>query len=291
MLGKKQKQAFIEYLKNSSKKRFYLSQEFVDWYSLLKDNEAEDLTIEEIYEENKKNVLKFVCDYIDQCNQKYIYPEFTKCEYDNDLFYRTDYRVANLQDRRNIQYKTRWRSNIAKLISELEWREFELLCEKILIANHISDVVITRSSKDQGIDFYGYFRFNLSESVPRLYENIMFRVVGQAKHTQIGRKPSHEKIASFSTEVQILRRNERSNYLSQFDNSFLNSNLPVIAIFITNGLYSKKSIIFAEELGITCWDGEQISEDLSTENIINKIAIDDGKALDLNKFKEIIENL
>lgn len=291
MLGKKEKEAFLEYLKVSGKKRFYLSQEFVDWYSSSKDIEADGLKLEETYEENKNNVLKFVCDYIDQCNQKYIYPEFTKYEYDDDLFYRTDYKVTNLEDRKNIQYKTKWRSNIAELISKLEWREFELLCEKILIANHISDVVITRSSKDQGIDFYGYFRFNLSEGLPRLYENIMFRVVGQAKHTQVGKKPSHEKIASFSTEVQILRKNERSNYLSQFDDSFLNSNLPVIAIFITNGLYSKKSIIFAEELGITCWDGEQISEDLSTENIINKIAIDDGKALDLNKFKKIIENL
>jgi len=279
---------FIDHLKTINKNRFYLSEEFVKWYCFKFKNSENDSA--EIFESNKNKITNKIITYINQCESKYVLSEFDFSEFDKDVLFNSKYSFDKEQ-RNNIESKLEWRNKLYELLKKIDWREFELLGKLILSENHIENIKITKSQKDQGIDFYGYFTLKKDSSLPRLYNYFKFRIIGQVKHSEKNKGVDHQKVASFGTEINKLRKAKDKSYFVNLDNDFINSNLPILGIFITNSYYPNKAVDFANEYGIIYWDGEQISQDLATKENIDKLFDEVSENLTLDKLKELIKEI
>lgn len=279
---------FIEYLKKIQKNKFYISEEFINWYMMK--FEISELDAMDIYDVNSKKIIKKIIQYIDGCNDSYIVPEFTFDFYDSDILIggRFSYRE---KDRVDISNKIEFRDKFFNLLKQIEWRELEKLSKFLLSENHIENIVVTHSTNDQGIDFYGYYTFKSEDYVPRFYKYLNFRIIGQVKHSNKNIGVDHQKVASFGTEINKLRKSKEASYFVSLDQEFLKSELPIVGIFITNSYYPKKTIDFAKEYGIIYWNGKQIAEDLSNESLISNIFDSSTQELSLEKFKKYIDLL
>ena len=127
--------------------------------------------------------------------------------------------------------------------------------------------------------------------LPRFYNYFKFRVIGQVKHSENNNGVDHQKVASFGTEINKLRKANDNSYFVNLDSDFLSSSWPIIGVFITNSYYPTKSIDFANEYGIIYWDGEQISQDLVNKVNVEKLFDEVTKKLSLEKLKELIKEI
>lgn len=277
--------AFIDFLKSIKKNKIYVSEEFINWNIL--NFQIPEIESNEIFEENKKKITKRIIDYINLCKSKFILSEFQMDEFDEDVLINTKFSEGRDQ-KVNIEYKLEWRHKFYELLKKINWREFELLGKLILLENHIENVKITRSQKDQGIDFYGYFSFKSNNSHPRFYNYFKFRILGQVKHSEKNNGVDYQKVASFGTEINKLRKSNNTKYFENLDQDFINSKLPILGVFITNSYYPTKAVDFANEYGIIYWDGEQISQDLASKEIIDKLIDEVSQDLSLERLKELI---
>jgi hypothetical protein len=279
---------FIDHLKVLKKNRFYISEEFIDWYkSIFNKSESESI---EVFDSNQKKIKKKIQEYINSCESKYILSEFSSSEFDDDTLTNSKY-SAGKDEQNDIENKLLWRNNFYELLKKIDWREFELIGKLILSENHIENIKITKSQKDQGIDFYGYFELKSNTTLPRFYNYFKFRIIGQVKHSEKNKGVDHQKVASFGTEINKLRKAKDKSYFVNLEDEFINSNWPILGIFITNSYYPNKAIDFANEYGIIYWDGEQISQDLATKENIDKLFDEVSKELTIDKLKELIKEI
>lgn len=279
---------FVDHLKVIDKNRLYISEEFINWYRNLNElsiNEAED-----VFYSNKKKIEKKILDHIDYCESKFIDSEFIYDEFDSDVLIKSKFSVDK-KDQIDLEYKLKWRNKFSELLKQIDWRDFELLGKLILDENHIENIQITKSQKDQGIDFYGYFEFKSDEQLPRLYNYFKFRVIGQVKHSEKNKGVDHQKVASFGTEINKLRKASDNSYFENLEDTFINSKWPILGIFITNSYYPTKAIDFANEYGIIYWDGEQISHDLASKKYIDKLIDEVTQELTVEKLKDLIKEI
>ena len=253
---------FLEFLKKLKTNKFYISEQFSNWS--CNKYKISELKATEMYDEVSKKVIYHLNQYIQNCTSKYILPAFYFDEFDNDTLLSSKF-SSSIEEIGPISLKLDWRNKFYGLIKRIEWREFELLGNLILKENHISDITITKAQKDQGIDFFGYFKLPNNSSLPRFYNYFEFRVIGQVKHSENEKGVDHQKVASFGTEINKLRKAQDNSYFKNLTEDFIKSDLPIIGIFITNGYYPIKAKDFANEYGIIYWDGEQISQDISTK--------------------------
>jgi hypothetical protein len=274
---------FYNYLKKLPKLKISISQELVDW--LMINTSVSELEALEILDYNFIKITKIITKDIDFHKSRYTFPKFEFAPYDNDILIQA---YLN-QDSKHVEIsiKIEWGSSMKDLLKSLSWREFELLARQILLQNELRDIVITKATNDQGIDFFGYYKYPNTRYIKRLPNELIFRVVGQVKHSSSDSGVDHAKISSFGTEILKLRKMNNSSYFQNLDEKFLTSPYPVIGIFITNSYYPRKSIDFANEYGIVFWDGTQISQDLATPEIINKIRNANG-TLALDKLVDLI---
>ncbi|TCP27854.1 restriction endonuclease [Tenacibaculum skagerrakense] len=279
---------FVEHLKVINKNRFYLSEEFIKWNSdnfKMSENESA-----EVYEINANKITRQIKGYIESCESKHIFSEFKFDEFDSDVLINTKF-LEGKDQKDNIEYKLEWRNKFYELLKQIDWREFELLGQLILTENHIENIQITKSQKDQGIDFYGYFSLKNIKSLPRFYNYFKFRIIGQVKHSEKNKGVDHQKVASFGTEINKLRKTTDKSYFVNLDDDFINSKWPILGIFITNSYYPIKAKDFANEYGIIYWDGEQISQDLATKKNIDKLFDEISQDLSLEKLKVLIKEI
>lgn len=279
---------FVDHLKILNKNRFYISEEFIEWYSNY-SNKSENDSVE-VFSSNETRIQKKIKEYINYCESKFIVPEFTHDEFDNDVLINSKFSVEK-KDKIDTEYKLKWRNKFSELLKKIDWREFELLGKLILDENHIEKIKITKSQKDQGIDFYGYFEFKSEHQLPRLYNYFKFRVIGQVKHSEKNKGVDHQKVASFGTEINKLRKAIDNSYFVNLEDSFISSNWPILGIFITNSYYPIKAVDFADEYGIIYWDGEQISHDLASKKNIDKLIDEVTQELTVEKLKELIKEI
>lgn len=191
-------------------------------------------------------------------------PHYRFADYDNSILLRNDLYTDDQDVKEKVENKLNFQDEIKDIVSEIHWKEFEGLCARILELCG-SSMTVTRSSKDDGIDFYGYFDASSDQNLNRFQRTIRFRILGQAKHTEKGvaGKVSHGKVTSFYTEYLKFVKDNYKDYFLGLDDDFKKSDMPILPVFITNGTYEPKTLKFAEDTPLILWNGEQISEDLS----------------------------
>lgn len=278
---------FIQYIKSLKFNKTYISHEFIEW--IKNKSKLNEINASEIFELNKIKILKKIIEYINYCNDNDIVSEFLFDPYDDDCLINTKFSFSK-EVQNKISTKIEFRNQILNFLKQINWREFEKISSIILKENHIDDVIITQSRNDQGIDFYGYYEFKSEKILPRFYKYLNFRIIGQVKHSEKNKGVDHQKVASFGTEINLLRKAQNNGYFQNLTQEFINSDLPIVGIFITNSYYPQKAKDFAKEYGIIYWNGEQVAEDLCTEKIINSIFDNETNQLSLDLFKQIINN-
>lgn len=279
---------FIIYLRSCTSNKLYISQEFINWRT--GNNLTNELQAIEEYDLYLKRIYKKLDDYISKCERDFIIPEFYIDEYDSDCLIKSKFSF-NKDEHNIISLKIQFREQVLQLLRQIDWRDFEKVANLILKENHISGVKITQSKNDQGIDFYGFYKFESDKLLPRFYKYLNFRIIGQVKHSEKNKGVDHQKVASFGTEINKLRRANDTSYFQSLDRNFINSDLPIIGIFITNSYYPQKTIDFAKEYGIIYWNGKQVAEDLCSNEFISSIFNNTTKQLDAILLKEKIQKL
>jgi len=201
------------------------------------------LRIGEILDDLEPKVKAGIKRKITSCIEKGITPQYQFSEVDSSI-----YKVRSIQ----IEVtKTKLRN--------INWRDFELLCKPYLEINGVEDVEITRKSKEGGIDFFGILPVNPIQGI--LFKDLKVRLIGQARHSETGRKISEEELQTFSKQL-IDFKDGKGRGEKAVPAGFIISNTPVIGIFITNSEYTKGAQNVAKVEGIIIRDGDQIAEDL-----------------------------
>jgi hypothetical protein len=182
------------------------------------------------------------------------------------------------QKERRLRY-----SDYYAALQDLTPNEFELLCGKLIGLFGVKNPCVTRTSADEGIDFYGHLSLNSlffpNDLSPTLQKQLKVWLVGQAKHykkTQSGTPQLRELVGS----VELGRARafgSVSNPLSGLD---LRVADPVFMIFVTTGSISINGWRLLERSGVIGFDGEMIAAFLADRG-----AGMNENEFDANKFK------
>ena len=141
-------------------------------------------------------------------------------------------------------------------------REFELLCGKIIFLLGVKNPVVTRSSADEGIDFYGKLElgslFYPSDLSPTIQKQMNVWLVGQAKHYQAVQSGTPE-LRELVGSIELGRAKvfgSKSSPLNQMDIRVVD---PVFAVFVTTGSISLNGWTLLERSGVIGFDGEMVA--------------------------------
>jgi len=252
---------------------------------LIKRKGLSELEATDVVDKNYDRLKKIIKDDIVSHQKTYTYSTYIFSDYDKDILIRSD-KLSNFEEPKSAYSRIEWWKKIRSAIQNLTWLEFENLAKYILKENGIVDICITDSTNDQGIDFYGFFKFQTGDFKKRFHKELVFRILGQVKFSNSNNGVSHQKVSSFATEIKKLRGGIGRSYFKGLSDEFLSSPHPVVGIFIANSYYPPKARNFANEFGIIIWDGTQISQDLSSNLFISKVSSDG--MIDLNKFRSLI---
>lgn len=154
-------------------------------------------------------------------------------------------------------------------LSTLTPTEFETLCGKIIGLLGIENPVVTKSSADEGIDFWGrltlgsmFFPQDLS---PTIQKQLSVWLVGQAKH--------YQKIVSGTSEIRELvgavalgRTSTFGSKTSPHPELIIRASDPVFTVFITTGQFSSYAWRLINRSGVIGMDGEMVAAFLADRN-------------------------
>lgn len=199
--------SFYTHLMKFDLPKISIPQKFVEW--LIAQKNLSELEALEVVDVELSKLKRLVENDIKYHESKYTYAKFQFSIYDPDILIATHFDYED-GDKKIVSYKIAWWEKLNELIKTLDWRAFEILAEKVLKENGVSDITITRAQNDQGIDFYGYLTFPSTKLMYRLYKDLHFKIVGQVKHSSSHKGVDHQKIASFGTEIKKLRN--QNNY-------------------------------------------------------------------------------
>lgn len=172
-------------------------------------------------------------------------------------------------------------------IVALTEREFELLCGVLLSKLSVSIPYVTKSSGDQGVDFFGKANFGAFVSGTSLLGPVSYGadiwLVGQAKRylkTRVKTSDLRELVGS----VELARANISSDggvALSEFNIRLCE---PVFYLMVTSGQFTSGSERLLEAAGLIGLDGEKLANFLSDHNV----GSDEDGSFDRSLFKQQI---
>lgn len=145
---------------------------------------------------------------------------------------------------------------------DLSSNDFELLCGKVIELIGVDNPVVTRTTADEGIDFYGQLSlgsmFYPRDLSPTIQKQLSIWMVGQAKRyvlTQSGTKEIRELVGS----VILARSNAFGSLSSPFRDFDLRPSDPVFSILITTGSISANAVRLLNRSGVIGMDGEMLA--------------------------------
>lgn len=171
----------------------------------------------------------------------------------------------------------------ANIIDSLTPREFEQLSKKVLSILGGSDILCTRQSADEGIDFIG--KLHLSQLlIPELpfkgiYAQSSIWIIGQSKQyksTSISTPVIRELIGS----VMLLKYGITSSDSNPFVGVTIRPLDPVFHLIIVTGHITRNTKTLLKRSGVGYMDREMVSSQLATSEV-GRI----GGAVDIDAFR------
>ncbi|WP_230971226.1 restriction endonuclease [Nitrogeniibacter aestuarii] len=147
-------------------------------------------------------------------------------------------------------------------LKRLSPNQFETLCGKLIGLLGVNDPIVTRSSADEGIDFFGKLSlggfFYPDDLTPTVQQQLDIWLVGQAKHyqeTQAGTPELRELVGS----VELGRAKTFGSIRSPLDAMDIRVADPVFLIFVTTGAISTNGWTLLKRSGVIGFDGEMVA--------------------------------
>lgn len=155
-------------------------------------------------------------------------------------------------------------------ISTLSPHHFEVLCGKLIGLLGVEKPIVTRTSSDEGIDFYGklslesiFFPHDLS---PTIQKQLSIWLVGQAKHYQSVQSGTPE-IRDLAGAIALGRAGAFGSLESPLIELQIRVVDPVFALFITTGSLSGNAWRLLKRSGIIGMDGEMLAAFLADRGV------------------------
>ncbi len=151
-----------------------------------------------------------------------------------------------------------------KWLNEMSSVTFEALCCKILELEGCVKIVLTRPSKDGGIDFYGEKEIEVDEtgSIGGFFYEVRVVVVGQAKRYSSPIGIGH--IREFLGSVDMMRISNLDNAPRSLSKTITSERYkpygPFVLTFITTCKFTRDTLALVDWLGVRVIDGEKIFE-------------------------------
>ena len=179
------------------------------------------------------------------------------------------------------------------MVQSLSWKDFEIFCAYLLKLYGCTSPGVTRSIKEEGIDFYGIIECNSLKYLP-LFSRVMQRsticVIGQAKKWK--NKIGEDQIKKFANEYENFRK-DPSSYKTFLPETIINCD-QIYPVIITTSFFTKGAEKLAQKSRIYLRDGEQIVEDLVMLAPLNELSIWyswEEKEINSSKFFEWLESI
>ncbi|MCI0560930.1 MAG: restriction endonuclease [Nitrososphaera sp.] len=173
-------------------------------------------------------------------------------------------------------------------LQKLTPTQFELLSGKIIGLLGVQKPVVTRTSADEGIDFYGKLAlgsfFYPNDLSPTVQQQMNVWLVGQAKHyiaTQSGTPELRDLVGA----IELGRAKVFGSSTSPIEGMDIRVADPVFAVFITTGSISLNGWNLLKRSGVVGLDGEMVAAFLADRG-----AGMDGDRFASNKFMEWLDS-
>ena len=148
------------------------------------------------------------------------------------------------------------------IIQKLKPEEFELLCRRFIEIIGVKDSYVTRSTADDGIDFYGLLKgesvFFPKDLKPTIQKQLNIWLVGQAKQyikTQAGTPEVRDLVGA----VALGRSGAISTDKSPFPHLSIRVSDPVFSVLVTGGTLSARAWTLLRRSGVIGVDGELLA--------------------------------
>lgn len=153
-------------------------------------------------------------------------------------------------------------SQYQKIVEGLNPNDFELLCRKFIEIIGVKDAYVTRSTADDGIDFYGLLEgqsiFFPKDLKPTIQKQLSIWLVGQAKQ-YIKSQAGTPEIRDLVGSVALGRSGVISTEKSPFPNLSIRISDPVFTILVTGGSLSSRAWKLLNRSGVIGVDGELLA--------------------------------
>ena len=176
-------------------------------------------------------------------------------------------------DKIDSQIAKQRRANFFKYHQELKRVnpvEFEILCGKFIGLLKVDNPIVTRSSADQGIDFFGQIPFGEliqpTAITPGAEKQLKIWLVGQAKHydsTQVSTSDIRELVGS----VSLAKSKAYAGAKDPLAELQIRNCDPVFYLFFTTGNISRDARDLLKKAGVVAMDGMQLAVFLADNDV------------------------
>jgi hypothetical protein len=158
-----------------------------------------------------------------------------------------------------------------KAIRELEPGKFELFCSKVLDLLNAEEVIKTKDSKDEGIDFLGWLcipeSFANIETIPQFRKEFRMLVIGQAKRYKPENPVGVGYIRELIGTVAAFHHDQLAPWESRLQLSSFSLMSPILPLMMTTGRISGDARLLAKKCGVVVRDGAEIALFICLEGV------------------------
>jgi hypothetical protein len=148
------------------------------------------------------------------------------------------------------------------VFEELNPTQFEKLCGGLIGLIGVDKPYVTKSTSDDGIDFYGSISlgsiFFPKDLTPTIQKQLTIWIIGQAKHYKISQLGTQE-IRDLAGSVLLGRSQAFGSSESPFPHLKTRVGDPIFSILITTGTLSANAWRLLQRSGIIGMDGEMVA--------------------------------
>ena len=179
---------------------------------------------------------------------------------------------------------------IIAAIDALSEREFEYLCGVLLTCLKVSEPFVTRTSGDQGVDFFGKVDFGEfvrgTSQLGPVTPNLSVWVVGQAKRVK-KTKVTTAIIRELVGSVELAKSRISADGGRALTDLTVRVCEPIFYFIVTSGVFTEGSDSLMQEAGIIGFDGKRLAAFLADHGV----GLDEERKFDLPSFKAAISQL
>jgi len=148
------------------------------------------------------------------------------------------------------------------ILERLTPREFEMLCVGVLAVIGVDVPVLTPSSGDEGIDFYGKLQLDKhifsDKRLPGLQRQLITWLIGQAKHYRTGQVSTPE-IRDLVGAIHLAKGHAFGSSKDKYSDLSVRACDPVFYLFLTTGRLTANSWTLLERSGVVAMDGQMLA--------------------------------